>query len=65
MTLGERCDEIVRLIDETLADVGIEVVGTGVVAGVTELSEAVPAPIARRRPSLSARTATTGLPRSA
>jgi len=24
MNLGERCDEIVRLIDETLADLGIE-----------------------------------------
>lgn len=24
MTLGERCDEIVRLIDETLADIGVE-----------------------------------------
>jgi hypothetical protein len=24
MTLGERCDEIVRLIDETLASLGVE-----------------------------------------
>ena len=24
MSLGERCDEIVRLIDETLADLGID-----------------------------------------
>ena len=38
MSLGDRCDEIVRLIDETFADLGIEVVGDdGHGATVTEL----------------------------
>lgn len=37
MTLGERCDEIVRLIDETLADYELSALATGgtAVAAVT------------------------------
>ncbi|HUY23653.1 MAG TPA: hypothetical protein VMV22_15075 [Acidimicrobiales bacterium] len=42
MSLGERCDEIVRLIDETFADLGIEAGGDedGHGASVTALAPA-------------------------
>jgi hypothetical protein len=43
MGLGERCDEIVRLIDETLADLGVDpadaaTAGPGSAATVTALA---------------------------
>jgi len=41
MSLGERCDEIVRLIDETFADLGIATTGDGPGATVTTFPAAV------------------------
>ena len=40
MNLGERCDEIVRLIDQTLADLGIGTEAGGPQATVTALPTA-------------------------
>jgi hypothetical protein len=53
VTLGERCDEIVRLIDETLADIGVE---TASVPGI-EMARLV------RRPRASAEAPEVGSPR--
>jgi hypothetical protein len=54
MGLGERCDEIVRLIDETLADLGLEPgdaspAGSGPVATVTALAPLAGSKTDRRR----------------
>lgn len=39
MHLGQRCDEIVRMIEETLAEAGIDGDGPGSAAPVTPLSQ--------------------------
>jgi hypothetical protein len=55
MGLGDRCDEIVRLIDETLAEIGIDPAGalapaTGAVATVTSLPPSPASKAGRRQP---------------
>jgi hypothetical protein len=54
MGLGERCDEIVRLIDETLADLGLDrgdasPAGSGPAATVTTLAPLAGSKTDRRR----------------
>lgn len=55
MGLGKRCDEIVRLIDETLADLAIEPADTlvGVELPVTAVVR-LPAPAPEPGPDLTA-----------
>jgi hypothetical protein len=57
MGLGERCDEFVRLIDETLADLGLDpadaadaaIAGSGPAATVTPLAPTPGSRAARHR----------------
>lgn len=49
MTLGERCDEIVRLIDETLEDYALSAPGGGAVGAGGRAERTEPPMVARLR----------------
>lgn len=49
MTLGERCDEIVRLIDETLEDYALSAPGTGTTGAEARTERTEPPMVARLR----------------